>query len=54
MKKSFEYVIKVDNKEVWKGLNPKKKYFDIKKQNPHKEVALAWRTHEKVLVCLWR
>jgi len=54
MEKGFEYVIKVDGREVWKGLNPKRKYFEIKIQNPDKEVAIAWRTKEKVLVCLWR
>jgi hypothetical protein len=53
MERRFEYVIKVDGKEVWKGLNPTKKYFEIKRKNPGKEVALAWRTKEKVLVCLW-
>ncbi len=51
MKKKFEYVIKVDGKDVWRGLNPKEKYWKIKTQNPGKEVAIAWRTHEKVLIC---
>lgn len=54
MEKRFEYVIKVDGEDVWHGLNPKKKYWEIKRQNPGKEVAIAWRTREKVLVCTWR
>jgi hypothetical protein len=49
----FEYVIKVEGKEVWKGLNPTKVFFEIKKQNPRKEISIAWRTKEKVLVCVW-
>ena len=53
MEKRFEYVIKVEGKEVWKGLNPTKAYAEIKKQNPGKEVSIAWRTKEKVLVCVW-
>jgi hypothetical protein len=53
MEKKFEYVIKVDGKEVWKGLNPKEKYFEIKEKYPKKEVTIAWRTKEKVLVCGW-
>jgi vacuolar-type H+-ATPase subunit I/STV1 len=39
MKRSFEYVIKVDGKEVWRGLNPAKAYFEIKKKYPKKEVS---------------
>ena len=54
MEKRFEYVIKVDGEDVWHGLNPKEKYWEIKEQNPNKEVAIAWRTKEKVLVCTWR
>jgi ribosomal protein L14E/L6E/L27E len=53
MERRFEYVIKVEGRDVWKGLNPTKKYFEIKRKNPKKEVAIAWRTKEKVLVCLW-
>jgi hypothetical protein len=53
MKRKFEYVIKVNGKEVWKGLNPTKAYFEIKKKYPKKEVSIAWRTKEKVLVCSW-
>jgi hypothetical protein len=52
MKRSFEYVIKVDGKEVWRGLNPTKVYFEIKKKYPKREVSIAWRTKEKVLVCI--
>ncbi len=51
MEAKFEYVIKVDGKVVWQGLNPKEKYWGIKKQNADKEMAIAWRTKEKVLVC---
>ena len=51
MKERFEYVVKVDGKDVWKGLNPTNAYLKIKKENPKKEVAIAWRTKEKILVC---
>lgn len=47
----FGYVIKVDGKVVWVGRNPKEIYFKIRKQNPGKEIAIAWRTKEKILVC---
>jgi hypothetical protein len=52
MKRTFEYVIKVNGKEVWRGLNPTKAYFEIKKKYPKREVSIAWRTKEKVLVCI--
>jgi len=54
MKEKFSYVIKVDGKEVWHGLNPEKKFDEISAKNPGKKVAIAWRTKEKILVCLWK
>ncbi|MBL7170361.1 MAG: hypothetical protein ISS48_05075 [Candidatus Aenigmarchaeota archaeon] len=51
MRKKWEYVIRLDNKEVWRGMNPKKKFFEIKKNNPDKRVSIVWETHEDVLVC---
>jgi len=49
----FEYVIKVDGREVWRGLNPKQKFVAVKKNNPGKRVAIAWKIKEDVLVvCL--
>ncbi|MDI6807020.1 MAG: hypothetical protein QMD14_04395 [Candidatus Aenigmarchaeota archaeon] len=53
MEKRFEYVIKVEGKEVWKGLNPTKVYDQIVKKYPKKKVSIAWRTKEKILVCVW-
>lgn len=52
MQKRFEYVIKVDKKVVWRGLNPTKKFDEIKRKNPKKRVSVAWKTKEDVLVCL--
>lgn len=52
MENRFEYVIKVEGKEVWKGLNPTKAYDEITRKNPKKKVSIAWRTKEKVLVCI--
>ncbi len=52
MKRHFGYVIKVEKKEVWHGLNPKKKFDEIKKKNSGKRVSICWRTKENVLVCV--
>jgi len=52
MKKKFEYVIKVEKKKVWSGLNPKKKYRKIQKKYPAKRVTISWETKEDVLVCI--
>ncbi len=51
MEGKFEYEILVEKKPVWHGLNPKKKFEDIKKQNPGKRVSIAWKTKEDILVC---
>ncbi|MDI6826405.1 MAG: hypothetical protein QMD36_04415 [Candidatus Aenigmarchaeota archaeon] len=53
MERRFEYVIKIDGKEVWKGLNPEKAFDELSMKYPRKKIAIAWRTKEKVLVCLW-
>jgi len=39
MEKKFGYVIKVDGREVWHGLNPKQKFNEIKSQNIGKQVS---------------
>jgi len=51
MEAKFEYVIKVDGKDVWHGLNPEKEFDEIVAKNPEGKVSVAWRTKEKVLVC---
>ena len=51
IKKRFEYVIKVNGKDVWHGLNPEEKFDETVAKNPGKKVSVAWRTHEKVLIC---
>ena len=51
IEKRFEYVIKVNGKDVWHGLNPEEKFDEMVAKNPGKKVSVAWRTHEKVLIC---
>ena len=51
-KPDFEYIIKVDNQEVWRGLNVKKKYLEIVQSNPSKRVSISWRLPEAMLICL--
>ncbi|MFQ6102621.1 MAG: hypothetical protein ACE5OS_15525 [Anaerolineae bacterium] len=51
-KPKFEYIIKVDNQEVWRGLNVKKKYIEIVQANPTKRVSISWRLPEATLICL--
>ncbi len=52
MEKKFEFVIKVNGKEVWRGMNPKEKYWEIKKANPGKKVSIVWETKEQILVAI--
>ena len=51
IKKRFEYVIKVNGKDVWYGQNPEEKFDETVAKNPGKKVSVAWRTYEKVLIC---
>lgn len=51
MEQRYEYVIKVEKEIVWRGLNPKKVYDEIKNKYPGKKVSIAWETKEDVLVC---
>ena len=51
MRKRFEYEISVGKKVVWHGLNPKKKYDEIRKKYPGREVAIAWKSRHDILVC---
>jgi hypothetical protein len=52
MEPKYEYEIIVENKVVWRGLNPEKAYDEIRKKNPGKKVGIAWRTKEDILVCV--
>ncbi|MBI2558983.1 hypothetical protein HYW20_06700 [Candidatus Woesearchaeota archaeon] len=48
--RDYEYQIYVDNKLVWRGLNPEKVYEKIVKENPKKKVAIAWELKEGILI----
>ena len=50
MERHYEYVIKIDNKEVWRGKKPKAKYFELKKKNPNKRVSIAWESDDDLLI----
>jgi hypothetical protein len=52
MEKRFEYEISVDDKVVWRGLNPIKVYDKIRKKYRGKEVAIAWKSKQDILVCI--
>ena len=49
-KKKYEYVIFVDEKEVWRGQNPKEKFDEIRQKNPNKKVAIAWESGGDVII----
>ncbi|MBI2076411.1 MAG: hypothetical protein HYT72_04140 [Candidatus Aenigmarchaeota archaeon] len=50
MGRQYEYVIRIDGKEVWRGLKPKEKFFEFKKKNPNKRVSIAWQSDDDLLV----
>jgi hypothetical protein len=51
-KPDFEYIIKVDGQEVWRGLNVKKEYIETVQANPTRLVSISWRLPKAVLICL--
>ncbi len=52
IEKRFEYEISVDDKVVWRGLNPTKVYDEFRKKYAGKEVAIAWKSKQDILVCV--
>lgn len=50
MARKYEYVIRVDGKEVWRGKNPEGKFLELKKKNPKKRVSIAWQSDDDLLV----
>ena len=46
----YEYEIYVDGKLVWHGLNPEKVYEKIVKENPGKNISVAWKPKEGILI----
>ncbi|MEK6887920.1 MAG: hypothetical protein AABX14_03170 [Candidatus Aenigmatarchaeota archaeon] len=50
MERKYEYIIKVDNKEVWRGKTPKDKLIELKKKNPNKKVSIAWESDDDIRV----
>ncbi|MBI2652786.1 hypothetical protein HYX00_04945 [Candidatus Woesearchaeota archaeon] len=46
----YEYEIYVENKLAWHGLNPKKVYEKLIKENPNKKVSIAWELKEGILI----
>ena len=51
IKKRFEYELSVEDKIVWRGLNPTRVYDEIRKRHLDKEVSIAWKSKQDILVC---
>lgn len=52
MTRTYEYVIRIDGKEVWRGKNPKGKLLELKKKNLAKRVSIAWESDDDLLVVI--
>ncbi|GEM_PF-4479310 len=51
-KNDYDYEIYVDDKLVWRGLNPEKIYGKIVRENPKKKVSVAWKPKEGILIAI--
>jgi len=48
---NHKYVIRINGKVIWEGLNVEEVFRKIKRKNPEKRVAVAWvPTKEEILV----
>lgn len=50
MTREYEYVIRIDGKEVWRGKHPKNKFLELKKKNPEKRVSVAWESDDDIVI----
>ena len=50
MPRNYEYIIRIDGKEVWRGKDLKDKYWELKKRNPKKRVTVAWESDDDLIV----
>ena len=49
---TYAYEIYVEDKKIWEGLYFEKKFLELRKKNPGKEVSLAWVSKEDELLIL--
>ena len=54
MPRNYDYVIRIDGKEVWRGKKPKDKYWELKKSNPDKKVSIEWQSDDDIVIVLIR
>lgn len=52
MERKYDYVIRVDGKDVWRGKDPKEKFMELKKKNPEKRVSIAWQSDDDLLALI--
>ena len=50
MTRNYEYVIRIDEKEVWRGKNLKDNFFDLKRKNPKKKISIAWESDDDIVI----
>ena len=51
-RKTFEYVIVVDNKPMIRGKNLKKMWEEAKQKYPNKKLAIRWEPPEGILIAI--
>lgn len=49
-KKTYEYVVYVEDKPLFKGKNLKKMLSEAKKQYKNKKISISWQAPEGVLI----
>ena len=52
MPRNYDYVIRIDGTEVWRGKNPKERLIELKKKNPTKRVSIAWESDDDLVIII--
>ncbi len=47
---NYWFVIRVDDKEVWRGKEPRERLFELKKKYPNSKVSIAWESNDDLLI----
>ncbi len=53
MGRKYEYVIRIEGREAWRGKHPKDKFLELKKENPDKRVSVAWESDDDIVIVLF-
>ena len=52
MAKTYEYVVLVDGRPLYRGKDLERLYFEAKKKHPGKKISVKWEPPEGILIAI--